>query len=73
MTPNSTAIRSAAAAKFAAPSGSFSPSFWPVSTWPPILGIVTSPDPSHMYIPAAPTAATAPDPSRPTQNMSTRL
>ena len=45
----------------------------PVFTWPPIFGRAASPLESHIYIPAAPTEATALLPIRPIHSMSVRL
>ena len=52
---------------------SIAPRDCPTVTCPPILGMVVIPFASHIYIPAAPTAATALLLTRPIQIISTRL
>ena len=49
------------------------PMLWATLTWPPMRGSTAMPLDSHMNMPAAPTAATAPAPTRPIQIMSIRL
>ena len=71
--PRAVVIQRAAAANEALSSVLPAPRECPVLTCPPIFGRVASPLESHMYMPAAPTEATALLPSLPIQSMSVRL